>query len=50
VAAHHLANGASDLTELALQLGYADHSHFTNAFHREWGHPPSQFRARYRRR
>lgn len=50
VAAHHLANGAPDLTQLALHLGYTDHSHFTNAFHREWGHPPSQFRARHRRR
>ena len=50
VAAHHLANGASNLTELALHLGYTDHSHFTNAFHREWGRAPSQFRAHYRRR
>jgi AraC-like DNA-binding protein len=46
IAADHLARGARDLTELALDLGYSDHSHFTNAFRREWGAPPSWFRAR----
>jgi AraC family transcriptional regulator len=44
-AAEHLSGGASDLTALALRLGYADHSHFTNAFRAEWGLPPSAFRA-----
>jgi methylphosphotriester-DNA--protein-cysteine methyltransferase len=44
-AAHRLAAGARDLTGLALDLGYADHSHFTNAFRQEWGVPPSRFRA-----
>lgn len=46
-AAERLAAGASgrDLTGLALSLGYADHSHFTNAFRREWGVTPSAFRA-----
>jgi AraC-like DNA-binding protein len=44
-AAERLAQGARDLTQLALDLGYADHSHFTNAFRREWGVPPSVFRA-----
>jgi AraC family transcriptional regulator len=39
-----LATGAPDLTALALDLGYADHSHFTNAFRREFGHPPSALR------
>jgi AraC-like DNA-binding protein len=43
-AAHRLAAGAHDLTELALDLGYADHSHFTNSFRREWGVSPSRFR------
>jgi AraC-like DNA-binding protein len=43
-AAERLAAGARDLTRLALELGYADHSHFTNAFRREWGVPPSRFR------
>jgi AraC family transcriptional regulator len=47
VAAERLAAGASDLTELALDLGFADHSHFTNTFRREWGLCPSRFRARF---
>jgi AraC-like DNA-binding protein len=46
-AAEHLSGGAPDLTALALRLGYADHSHFTNAFRAEWGLPPSAFRARH---
>jgi AraC-like DNA-binding protein len=44
-AAHRLSGNVQDLTRLALDLGYADHSHFTNAFRREWGVPPSRFRA-----
>ena len=44
-AGERLTQGARDLTELALRLGYADHSHFTNAFRKEWGVPPSVFRA-----
>lgn len=44
-AADAIARGARNLTELALQLGYADHSHFTNAFSREWQSSPSRFRA-----
>ncbi len=46
VAAERLAAGAPDLTELALDLGYADHSHFTNSFRKEWGLSPSRFRSR----
>ena len=46
VAAERLAAGASRLTPLALDLGYADHSHFTNSFRREWGVSPSTFRSR----
>ena len=49
IAADRLAAGASSLTELALDLGYADHSHFTNSFRRVWGVSPSMFRSRYRR-
>jgi AraC family transcriptional regulator len=45
IAAHRLVAHSSGLTELALELGYADHSHLTNAFRREWGQPPSRFRA-----
>ena len=48
LAADHLATEAHDLTELALDLGYADHSHFTNAFREEWGLPPSRFRELHR--
>lgn len=44
LAADRLARGAHDLTDLALSLGYADHSHFTNAFRQEFGVAPSQFR------
>ena len=46
LAAERLLAGAPDLTALALDLGYADHSHFTNAFGREWGLAPSRLRAR----
>ena len=46
-AAERLADGAADLTDLALDLGYSDHSHFTNAFRQEWGLAPSRFRARH---
>lgn len=45
LAAERLSTGARDLTGLGLDLGYADHSHFTNSFRREWGMPPSRFRA-----
>lgn len=44
-AAERLAAGEQDLTGLALDLGFADHSHFTNAFRQAWGVPPSRFRA-----
>ena len=47
VAAERLAAGARCLTPLALDLGYADHSHFTNSFRREWDVSPSAFRSRY---
>jgi AraC-like DNA-binding protein len=45
LALEQLAEGGKDLTGLALDLGYADHSHFTNAFRREFGMSPSRFRA-----
>jgi AraC family transcriptional regulator len=41
-----LAEGQTDLTELALDLGFASHSHFTDAFGREYGLAPSAFRQR----
>ena len=39
-----LANGTSDLTQLALDLGFSSHSHFTDAFRREFGRSPSEVR------
>lgn len=44
LAADRLRDGGDDLTSVALELGFYDHSHFTNAFRREWGVPPSQIR------
>jgi AraC family transcriptional regulator len=44
----HLAEGANDLTALALELGFASHSHFTGAFRREFGCAPSAARRRAR--
>jgi AraC-like DNA-binding protein len=49
-AAFRLAAGARDLTQLAHELGYADHSHLTNAFREQWGSTPSRFRSRHRHR
>lgn len=39
-----LADGAQDITVIALELGFSSHSHFTDAFRREFGHPPSEIR------
>ncbi|XXX78446.1 AraC family transcriptional regulator [Sorangium sp. So ce134] len=39
-----LLAGARSLTALALELGFADHSHFTNTFRREFGCSPSALR------
>jgi len=39
-----LADGANDLTALALELGFSSHSHFADAFRREFGRPPSAVR------
>ncbi len=36
---------ATDLTTLALSLGFSSHSHFTATFRRAYGCSPSQFRA-----
>jgi len=33
------------LTEIALDLGYASHSHFTSAFRNYFGITPSRYRA-----
>jgi AraC-like DNA-binding protein len=39
-----LADGAKDLTRLALELGFSSHSHFTDAFRNEFGCTPSDVR------
>jgi len=39
-----LADGASDLTTLALDLGFSSHSHFSGAFRAEFGQTPSEVR------
>jgi len=44
VSLERLAEGVTDLTELALELGFSSHSHFTDAFRKEFGRSPSQFR------
>jgi AraC family transcriptional regulator len=41
-----LASTGQDLTELALDLGYSSHSHFTASFRRAFGLPPSEARRR----
>jgi transcriptional regulator GlxA family with amidase domain len=40
-----LADGADDLTALAVRSGFADYAHMTNSFHRAFGMPPSKARA-----
>jgi AraC-like DNA-binding protein len=39
-----LAERQTSLTDLALDLGYSSHSHFTDAFRREFGVSPNEFR------
>jgi len=46
LALERLRDPAVDLTHLALELGYASHSHFTFAFRRHFGITPSRYRAR----
>lgn len=43
-ASERLADGGGDLTELALDLGFSSHSHFSTAFRREFGFNPSMVR------
>lgn len=42
-----LAEGQDDLTELALDLGFSSHSHFTSVFRRVLGTTPSHVRTVY---
>jgi AraC-like DNA-binding protein len=43
-ALERIQQGASDLTGLALDLGYSSHSHFTDAFRHSFGLAPSECR------
>jgi AraC family transcriptional regulator len=43
-ALERLEGGANDLTALALDVGFSSHSHFTDAFRREFGRTPSDVR------
>jgi AraC-like DNA-binding protein len=43
-AALALAEGAEDLSSLALDLGFSSHSHFAAAFRAHFGATPAQFR------
>jgi AraC-like DNA-binding protein len=45
LALDRLRDTAEDLTGIALDLGFASHSHFTAAFRRQFGTTPSRFRA-----
>ncbi|HUJ13123.1 MAG TPA: helix-turn-helix transcriptional regulator [Thermoanaerobaculia bacterium] len=45
VALERLRERPSDLTDLALELGYSSHSHFTHVFRRHMGITPSEVRA-----
>jgi AraC family transcriptional regulator len=45
-----LADGADDITGLALDLGFSSHSHFTDVFRREFGKTPSEFRQKRERK
>jgi AraC-like DNA-binding protein len=49
-AAWRVREGASDLGMLALELGYYDHAHLTNAFKARWGCSPSNYRRATQRR
>jgi AraC family transcriptional regulator len=45
IAVERLRESDTDLTELALELGYSSHSHFTHMFRRHLGVTPSEVRA-----
>ena len=49
-ALRRIAEPGISLTDLALDLGFASHSHFTDTFRRTFGRPPSQVRAAVRAR
>jgi AraC-like DNA-binding protein len=50
IALERLQQQDTDLTELALELGYSSHSHFTHVFRRHLGITPSEVRAGERKK
>lgn len=42
---HLLKDSRCDLSDIAAQLGFANHAHFTTVFGRQFGMTPSQFKA-----
>ncbi len=46
-ACHLLLSTDLAISEIALQTGFYDQSHFTNQFARHYGLPPSQYRTKY---
>jgi len=50
IALERLQHQDTDLTELALELGYSSHSHFTHVFRRHLGITPSEVRAGERKK
>jgi AraC family transcriptional regulator len=49
MALDHLADGAPDLTGLAIRAGFSDHSHMTTSFRKVFGRTPSALREQLRR-
>jgi transcriptional regulator GlxA family with amidase domain len=49
IALERLSRGTDDLTELALELGFANHAHLTSSFQRILGVSPSEARKEFRR-
>jgi AraC family transcriptional regulator len=49
-ALRRIADPETSLTDLALDLGFASHSHFTDTFRRTFGRPPSAVRSAVRAR
>ena len=50
LALERLRESPADLTELALELGYSSHSHFTQVFRRHIGVTPSEVRESERKK
>ncbi len=49
-ACRKLANSETPLAQIALLSGYSDQSHFSNAFRRQMGMTPGEFRRTFRSR